>query len=49
MKSGLDHEGAYRFWRKVIKDFMNNQFKEYTRTVGKSTRNIFEFSSGEVK
>ncbi|CAN5304881.1 hypothetical protein BH10PSE19_BH10PSE19_10500 [soil metagenome] len=42
------NEGAYRFWRKIIKAFMHHQFKEYTRTVGHETiRNIFEFNSTE--
>lgn len=39
------NEGAYRFWRRIIKRYTNNKFKEYTRTVGQSIRNIFEFSS----
>ena len=39
------NEGAYRFWRKTIQAYTQNDFKEYTRTVGKSIRNIFEFSS----
>jgi predicted acetyltransferase len=39
------NEGAYRFWRKIINDYTQHHFKEYTRTVGQSVRNIFEFSS----
>lgn len=39
------NEGAYRFWRKIINDYTNHHVKEYTRTVGQSIRNIFEFSS----
>lgn len=39
------NEGAYRFWRKIIKKYTDNQFKECTRTAGHSIRNIFEFSS----
>ena len=39
------NEGAYRFWRKIIKDYAHNHFKECTRTVGQSVRNIFEFNS----
>jgi len=41
----LGNEGAYRFWRHIIKKYTANQFKECTRTVGNSVRNIFEFNS----
>lgn len=42
------NEGAYRFWRNIIKSYTHHQFNEYTRTVGQtSIRNIFEFSSAE--
>jgi ribosomal-protein-alanine N-acetyltransferase len=37
------NEGAYRFWRKIISVYTHHQFKEYTRTVGQSIRNVFEF------
>jgi len=39
------NEGAYRFWRKIINDYTQHHFNEYTRTVGKSVRNILEFNS----
>lgn len=39
------NEGAYRFWRKIIKEYTYQQFKEYTKKVGQSIRNIFEFNS----
>ena len=39
------NEGAYRFWRKIIRDYTQNQFKECTRTVDGWPRNIFEFKS----
>ncbi|MEO8963747.1 MAG: GNAT family N-acetyltransferase [Gammaproteobacteria bacterium] len=43
------NEGAYRFWRKIITAYTYHQFKEYTRTVGQSIRNVFEFNSRELK
>ncbi|MCX7121661.1 MAG: GNAT family N-acetyltransferase [Gammaproteobacteria bacterium] len=42
------NEGAYRFWRKIIGNYTNNKFKEFTRIVNKNTRNIFEFNSREL-
>lgn len=42
------NEGAYRFWRKIITNYTNNQFKEFTRIVNKYTRNVFEFNTREL-
>jgi ribosomal-protein-alanine N-acetyltransferase len=42
------NEGAYRFWRKIIKAYADNKFEEYTRTVNQFIRNVFVFSSREV-
>lgn len=39
------NEGAYRFWRKIIKVYTRYQFKESTCVVNQRPRNIFEFSS----
>ena len=42
------NEGAYRFWRSIIKCFTNNCYREYTREVSHSNnkkRNIFKFDS----
>lgn len=39
------NEGAYRFWRKIIKVYTRYQFKEFTRSVNGYSRNVFEFSS----
>ncbi len=39
------NDGAYQFWRKAIKSYTHGKFKEYTRNVGKSIRNIFEFNN----
>ena len=39
------NEGAYRFWRKIISNYTDHQFKEFTRTVNKNIRNVFEFNS----
>lgn len=43
------NEGAYRFWQSTIRDYTNNQFSEYTRSVKhleNSLKNIFCFYSG---
>ena len=40
------NEGAYRFWKSIIKDYTKNKFKEYTRTLVNGERNLFNFSSG---
>jgi ribosomal-protein-alanine N-acetyltransferase len=42
-----NNEGAYRFWRKIINDYTHHHYKEYTRQVGQSIRNVFEFHSRE--
>jgi len=42
------NEGAYQFWRSVIKEYTNSQFSEYERRVkhlDNSLKNIFCFSS----
>lgn len=42
------NEGAYRFWRSVIKEYKNNQFIEYTREIAhfnNSKKNIFRLNS----
>ncbi|MCX7114450.1 MAG: GNAT family N-acetyltransferase [Gammaproteobacteria bacterium] len=39
------NEGAYRFWRKIIRFYTRQQCKEYTRVVNNFKRNIFEFKS----
>lgn len=42
------NEGAYRFWRSVIRDYTNHNFIEYTRDVthlNNSRKNIFRFNS----
>ena len=42
------NEGAYRFWRAIIKDYKNNDFVEYTREIthfNNSIKNIFKFNS----
>lgn len=42
------NEGAYRFWRSVIKHYTHHHFQEYTRNVmhlRNSTKNIFKFNS----
>lgn len=39
------NEGAYRFWRSIIKEYTNNIFKEYTLPLEKGDRNLFRFSS----
>jgi len=43
-----DNEGAYRFWRAIIKDYSGNNFTEYTREIAhfyNSRKNIFKFNS----
>lgn len=43
-----NNEGAYRFWRSVIKNYTHNQFTEYTREVThfkNNRKNIFQFDS----
>ena len=42
------NEGAYRFWRKIINDYTQHQFAEYTKAIGQYGRNIFEFNSREL-
>ncbi|HAU0262623.1 TPA: GNAT family N-acetyltransferase [Legionella pneumophila] len=42
------NEGAYRFWRKIINDYTQHQFSEFTRAIDQYDRNIFEFSSREI-
>lgn len=45
-----ENENAYRFWRNVIKEYTNNNFVEYTKTVAhfkNEKRNFFKFSSGK--
>ena len=42
------NEGAYRFWRKVIKEYCGSNFTECTRYVAQfnnEPRNFFQFSS----
>lgn len=39
------NEGAYRFWRSVIKQYTKNHFNECSRIVNQSYRNIFLFRS----
>ena len=39
------NEGAYRFWRTIIKNYTNNHFLEYTREIDHSRKNIFKFNS----
>lgn len=42
------NEGAYRFWRKIIKDYRDDNFSEYTREIphfNNSVKNIFKFNS----
>lgn len=42
------NEGAYRFWRSVIRDFCEGDFVEYTREIAhfnNSKKNIFKFNS----
>lgn len=46
------NENAYRFWRRVIKEFTNHHFQEFTKEVsqkGNEARNIFIFDSRELK
>lgn len=44
------NEGAYRFWRAIIKDYKGNNFAEYTRQVAhfNNIKNIFRFDSGSL-
>ena len=42
------NEGAYRFWRRIIKEYSEDQFTEYTRIVNNCPRNIFSFKSRET-
>lgn len=39
------NEGAYPFWKSIIKDYTHNNFEEYTRTLTHGERNIFKFTS----
>lgn len=42
------NEGAYRFWRSIIKKYTNNDFLEYTKDIlhfNSSRKNIFKFVS----
>ncbi len=42
------NEGAYRFWREIIKNYTHNNFTEYTRDIphfDNSRKNIFKFDS----
>ena len=42
------NEGAYRFWRSIIKDYSGNNFIEYTREIAhfnNNRNNIFRFNS----
>ena len=42
------NEGAYRFWRSVIKEYCQNHFNEYTREIShfnNGLKNIFQFIS----
>jgi RimJ/RimL family protein N-acetyltransferase/predicted acetyltransferase len=40
------NEGAYRFWRSIIKSYNSNEFEEYTiPNVNGYIRNIFKFNS----
>jgi ribosomal-protein-alanine N-acetyltransferase len=44
----LGNEGAYLFWRKIIKEYTHNHFEEATKPVAylnNETRNLFKFSS----
>lgn len=45
------NEGAYRFWRSIIKKYTNNNFIEYTKDIAhfnNSRKNIFKFNSKSV-
>lgn len=45
------NEGAYRFWRTIIKKYTNNNFIEYTKDIAhfnNSRKNIFKFNSKNV-
>ena len=37
--------GAYRFWKKIISHYTDQQFNEYPKTVNGFDRHVFEFSS----
>lgn len=42
------NEGAYRFWRSIIKKYTNNNFIEYTKDVARfnnNRKNIFSFNN----
>lgn len=42
------NEGAYRFWRAIIKDYIGDNFTEYTRQIAhfnNTIKNIFKFDS----
>src|SRR3990167_8148720 len=42
------NEGAYRFWRAIVKDYSGDNFTEYTREIAhfnNSRKNIFKFNS----
>jgi len=42
------NEGAYRFWRSVIKNYTDNNFLEYTKEIAhfdNNAKNIFKFDS----
>lgn len=46
------NEGAYRFWRSIIKNYTNNNFKEYTMNIAhfnNKSKNIFKFDSRIAK
>jgi ribosomal-protein-alanine N-acetyltransferase len=46
------NEGAYRFWRTIIKGYTHNQFSEVTRPIThlrKEPKNIFKFDSRKLK
>lgn len=45
------NEGAYRFWRSIIKNYTNNNFTEYTCDIAhfnNSRKNIFKFDSKKL-
>ena len=45
------NDGAYQFWHSTIKEYTNNQFSEYKKTIkhlGNSLKNIFCFNSQNI-
>ena len=42
-----ENEGAYRFWRKTIREHTRSQVKESSKIVNGLPRNVFEFSSSK--